>query len=463
MSRFIPPYPKPMRGFGRWLNLLTRPAKFVFSRRCSLRQLNERSYAMQLGEVGLPHKRIYIANQPDLVQRILVEEADDFPKDPMIAGMLGLLMGNSVFVANGEEWKCQRRMMDGAFELTRLRSVFGMMSEAVNALVARMAARRDGEEVQVDVDMTLVTADIIFRTIFSEPFDPRNAEPVYDAFLRFQETAYAHGMLRTFGIPSLFTGLRYRRARQAASEIRAVLDPVIKQRYDAFHAGEKGPDDILKSLIAARDPVSGRSFTYQELCEQVATIFLAGHETSASSLSWALYLLAMDQETQENARRECIAVLGDRAPGFSDMKKLAGVRNVFNEALRLYPPVAFLPRRAVRTCQMRDKTIAAGSTVNVSPWLMHRHQKLWAEPDSFDPDRFHRDDSAQSIRQAFIPFSRGPRVCLGAAFAMQEATLILASLLRRFRFEPATGFRPRPVGRLTVRSENGIRLRVTRI
>jgi cytochrome P450 len=463
MSRFVPPYPKPMRGFGRWLNLLTRPAKFVFSRRCSLRQLNERSYAMQLGEVGLPHKRIYIANQPELVQRILVEEADDFPKDPMIADMLGLLMGNSVFVANGEDWKCQRRMMDGAFELTRLRAVFAMMRDAVDELVARMAARPDGEEAQVDIDMTLVTADIIFRTIFSKPFDPKHVEPVYDAFLRFQETAYPHGMLRTFGIPSLFTGMRYRRARQAANEIRSVLDPVIKERYDAFHADKKGPEDILESLIAAKDNVTGRSFTYQELCEQVATIFLAGHETSASSLSWALYLLAMDRETQENARNECKAILSDRAPEFSDMKKFVSIRNVFNEALRLYPPVAFFPRRATKTCPMRDKTIAAGSTVNVSPWLMHRHRKLWNDPDSFDPSRFRREDNEQSIRQAFMPFSRGPRVCLGAAFAMQEATLILASLLRNFRFEPAPGFEPQPVGRLTVRSENGIRLRVTRL
>jgi cytochrome P450 len=170
----------------------------------------------------------------------------------------------------------------------------------------------------------------------------------------------------------------------------------------------------------------------------------------------------MDQEAQERLHRETADVLRDRAPQFSDMKKLAFTRNVFSEALRLYPPVAFLPRAAACPVHMRDKHIKAGSMISVSPWLMHRHRRYWNDPDRFDPDRFDRTDTVEAQRTAYLPFSKGARVCLGAAFALQEGTLILASLARRFKFDPAPGFVPKPIGRLTVRSENGIRLIVSK-
>ena len=144
------------------------------------------------------------------------------------------------------------------------------------------------------------------------------------------------------------------------------------------------------------------------------------------------------------------------------MKRLNLARNVFRETLRLYPPVAFLPRDATEAVTMRDKKIKAGAIISISPWIIQRHRKLWADPDLFDPDRWDREDSIESQRNAYLPFSLGPRVCLGAAFALQEATLILALLARDFRFDPVPGHEPKPVGRLTVRSENGIRLNVAR-
>jgi cytochrome P450 len=443
---------------GKWLKLLFRPQKFLRSRHCSLASLMDVSYSMHMGEVGLPHKRIYIANQPDLVQRILVDEAENFPKSGIIADMLDLLMGDSIFVSNGAVWKRQRRMMNPAFEAARIKIVFDLMMQAVDALVARIDALAGGE-VAIDVEMTHVTADIIFRTIFSKPLTAEEARLIYDAFIRFQETAFAHGMTRTVGFPSLFTYFRQRRAKVAAADIRGVLDPLVKARYDSFHKGEpQSHQDILQALIAIKDAETGTHFDLRELCEQVSMLFLAGHETSASALSWALYLLAMDQEVQERLHRETIAVLGSRPPQFSDMKKLSFTRNVFSEALRLYPPVAFLPRSAACPVHMRDKDIKAGSMITVSPWLIQRHRRYWREPDSFDPGRFDRDDTVEAQRTAYLPFSKGARVCLGAAFALQEGTLILANLARRFKFDPVPGFVPKPIGRLTVRSENGIRL-----
>lgn len=458
-----PPYPKPMANHGKWLNLLTRPAKFLRSRNCSLSQLTDASYNMHMGEVRLPMKRLYIANQPELVQRILVDEAPLFPKSDIIADMLELLMGDSIFVSNGEVWKRQRRMMNPAFEQARIKVVFDLMMDAVDALIARLDALPDRSECAIDVEMTHVTADIIFRTIFSHPIASAQAHLIYEAFIRFQETAFTHGMTRTMGFPSLFTYFRQRRAQKAAAEIRGVLDPIIKKRYDSFHSGEtQAHQDILQALISVKDTETGTHFDFRELCEQVAMLFLAGHETSASSLSWTLYLLSEYPDIQERAHTEAVSVAGTGRPKFSHMKRLNLIRNIFAETLRLYPPVAFLPRSpAVPVC-MRDKKIDAGAMISVSPWLLHRHRRHWKAPDDFDPDRFDRDDTVTAQRQAYLPFSKGPRVCLGAAFALQEAALILVALAGRYRFDPIPGFKPKPIGRLTVRSENGIRLIVTR-
>lgn len=463
MSHFTPDYPKPMPKRAWPLQMLLKPWKFVKSRNCSLSSLSDRAYGMHLGELWLPTHTVVIPNQPDLVRRVLIDEADDFPKSRMMADMLELLLGNSVFVANGEEWKRQRRMMTPAFEDMRVKVVFDLMMQSRDALLERMDSMADGKPVAIDIEMMHVTADIIFRTIFSKPLDAEEARVIYDAFIRFQEAAYAHGMTRHVGMPNWLSYFNFRKARRAAGEIRGVLDPIIQRRFDAWHAGDRTEyNDILQSLLAVTDPVTGTQFGVRELCEQVATMFLAGHETSASALSWALYLLAKDQGVQERVRAEAVNVVGDRPLAFGDLRKLTLTRNVFMETLRLFPPVAFLPRVAEKTCPMRDKTVKRGSTVSISPWLLGRHRRFWTEPDAFDPDRLDRPETTEAQRHCLLPFSKGPRVCLGAAFAQQEAAIILSSLVRRYRFDTAPGFVPKPAGRLTVRSTNGIRLVVTR-
>lgn len=463
MSHFIPPYPKPMPK-RRWpLQMLLRPLKFIRSRNCAISSLSDRAYSMHLGELRLPGRNMLIPNQPELVKRVLIDEADDFPKSEMMSSMLHLLLGDSIFVSNGDVWKRQRRMMNPAFEDMRVKVVFDLMMQAADALIARLDQQADGRAVAIDIEMTHVTADIIFRTIFSRPLEAHEARIIYDAFNRFQEAAFAYGMTRYIGLPDFLSFRTMRKARIAAAEIRAVLDPIIRQRHDAWHGGDRtGHNDILQSLISVTDPVTGTQFDLRELCEQVAMLFLAGHETSASALSWSLYLLAMDSAVQERMHRETVAVLGERSMTFADLRKLELTRNVFMESLRLFPPVAFLPRVASKTCPMRDKMVSSGSLISVSPWLLGRHRRYWQDPDAFDPDRFDRPETVEAQRNCFLPFSKGPRVCLGAAFAQQEAAIILATLVRRYRFDPVPGFAPKPAGRLTVRSINGIRLRVSR-
>jgi cytochrome P450 len=309
---------------------------------------------------------------------------------------------------------------------------------------------------------------------------------VFDAFARYQEMAPRLMMPSFFGLRWLRPFWLAGRSRVAAAGIRGLLVQMIRPRFDAARApgfADDGPDDILASLLRVRDEATGQGFGFgfEELVDQVAMLFLAGHETSASALSWALHLLAHRPDLQERLHAEAMTHLDPDSDDPGALRDLELARNVFRETLRLFPPVGFLARQCGAPRTMRDKHLAPGDTVVVSPWLIHRHRELWARPDEFDPDRYdgdpasgassdgagggcpipHDEPSArESLRRAYLPFGLGPRVCIGAAFAQQEAALVIGALAREFRFEPVAGDVPEPVGRLTIRAEDGIRLHV---
>jgi len=454
MSDFVPPKPE---AHPRKLSLLRRFGKV---RNSALAVVYDRSYSMQLGDVWTPLRTVYFVNQPELVDRILVKEWEHFPKSNLMNTMLELLLGQSIFITNGALWRRQRKMIDPAFEGARVHDVFPLMRDAALAMGERLSHYQDGQVVPVDVEMMHVAADIIFRTIYSRPFRRDEATTIFKAFTRFQELAYARGVWSMAGVPDWLSIGRLRAWRHARV-VRNLLSSALDERLDASDA-EKPRTDILSSLLKARDPETSKPFTRKELVDQIGILFLAGHETSASALAWALYLLANRPDIQERLHQEAVSVFGNGLPEFRHTKHLRLARDVFRETLRLYPPVAFIPRDATRTETMRDKVIKAGAILFMSPWLLHRHRKLWDRPDEFDPDRFADPATKESVRSAYLPFSAGPRVCLGASFAMQEAVLILACLARDFRFEPVAGHTPKPVSRLTLRSENGISLRMFR-
>ena len=454
---FCPAYPTPRQHKASGLLM------FFSARRSWLDALYERSYRMQMGEVHLPGLDLYMVNEPALVRQVLHNTDGNFPKSALLGEALQPLLGDSIFTTNGAQWQRQRAMMDPAFAQARLNVAFPVMREATDAMLARLAALPDGVEHDLEVEMTHVTADIIFRTIFSEPMAGPDAHRVFDAFSRFQ------AQVPRLMLPSLF-GKRWLRwpwdawrSRRAAREIRGLLEKLVRPRYEAHHAGCPATrQDILASFLDARDPDSGEPFSFEALVDQVAMLFLAGHETSASALTWATHLLAQAPDVQARVHTEVTAQLGTRAPELGDMKALPLTRNVFRETLRLFPPVGFMARQTSRGCPMRKKQVPAGATVVVAPWLIHRHRDLWPEPDAFNPDRYDGDASREALKQAYLPFGMGPRVCMGAAFALQEATLILAQLVRRYRLEAVPGHVPQPVGRLTIRSANGVRLRLFR-
>jgi Cytochrome P450 len=233
----------------------------------------------------------------------------------------------------------------------------------------------------------------------------------------------------------------------------------LRRRLAEVTAGVDSRDDILGALIEAKD-AQGRAFSERELLDQIAMLFLAGHETSAAASAWALYLLALDPKIQERVRQEVAEVVGNGSIEFHHLKRLRLTTDVFREAMRLYPPVTFVVRDTVQDETLGTRRIEKGSVVFISAWLSHRSAALWNTPDQFDPDRFETSEGKASAKTAYLPFSQGPRVCPGAAFAMQEGVLILAAMVRAYRLSIAPGHVPRPRAKLTLRSDNGIRLLV---
>lgn len=463
--KFCPHYPAPVERRPPWWRMF-------FSKQHSwLDGLYVRSYAMKMGELHLPGLDLYMVNEPSLVKRVLVSEADAFPKSDLLGLALRPLLGDSIFTTHGEQWRQQRALMEPAFEAARVRHVYGHMQAAAQAMVARLSDRAQVPvAIDMEAEMTHVAADIILRTILSQPLEAGDATKVFEAFSRYQELA------PKMVLPALF-GLRWWRpwrgrakSESAAVEIRALLVKLIRPRYDAARSGDGagGPVDLLSFLLAARDAQTGEGFSFEELVDQVAMLFLAGHETSASALSWALHLMAESPDIQERMHREAEDGLADASSDPSELRSLVLCRNVFKETLRLFPPVGFLARQAAGACTMRDKTLKPDATVVVSPWLIQRHRQLWARPDEFDPDRYESDISddhptaQESSRSGYLPFGMGPRVCIGAAFALQEAALILATMSKHFAVAPVPGQVPKPVGRLTIRSSNGVWLRLSR-
>ncbi|EOB6030727.1 cytochrome P450 [Campylobacter upsaliensis] len=442
-----PFFPKPYKN--KASTLLT----FLLKRRSWLDGLYERSYQMQTGYVKMPNFDLYVINDTKEVKRMMVDEVREFPKSELLHRLLSPLLGESIFTTNGEVWHKQRELLKPSFELTRISKVFNLMSEAVADLMRRFEKYPDNSYIEVDEMMTFVTADVIFRTIMSSKLDEVQGRQILEAFATFQEESVRTAMRRMFYFPKWLSYLLGDRKRAKAGElIRKALSDIIKPRYEA-NLEKSDYEDILSSLLLVVDAKTNQRFSFEEILDQVAMLFLAGHETTASSLTWTLYLLSLYPEEQERAYNEICEVLQDsKEIKIAHLRQFKFLTNVFKESLRLYPPVGFFAREAKKDTQVRDKLIKQGSGVVIAPWLIHRHELFWQNPHGFDPSRFEREYK----KEAYLPFGMGERICIGQGFAMQEAILILANILKTYRLELKEDFVPDVVGRLTIRSLNGM-------
>jgi cytochrome P450 len=418
-----------------------------------------RLYRAWMAEFRTPFFRSFMVNQPDLVQQVLKERPDDFPKSGRISEGLRPLLGESVFLTNGETWKRQRRIIDPAFEGGRLKDTFPAMWEASVAMVERLKTRLDAP-IEIEAETSHAAADVIFRTLFSIPIEHEVAGKVFTRFRDYQRSQPLLNLAAFIPLPRWMPRFFRKDTTRNAAEIRGLITQLTEQRMAEIRAGT-APDDLATKIMTTRDPQTGEIFETEEMVDQVAIFFLAGHETSASALAWTLYLMAIFPDWQDRVAAEAEEVLSARSD-FGLVSKLRTSRDVFREALRLYPPVPMMVRQATCPEHFRDRDVPKGSQIVLSPWHLHRHERLWDKPDEFDPDRWGTENGKTCQREAYIPFSAGSRVCTGAGFAMVEGPLILSMLLRSYRIEPVSGRTPRPVAHLTVRSRDGIWLTLTK-
>lgn len=440
------PVPRPDRvSLWRYLRLF---------RRDILSAQPARLYRAWMAEFRTPFFRSYLCNDPPLVDLILTGRPQDFPKSDRLREGLAPLLGRSVFVTNGAEWAAQRRIIDPAFANGRLHESFGALLAAAEAARDRLKAQA-GRVVEVEAFASHAAADAIFRTLFSIPIEHEVAAEVFAEFRAFQRAQPLLNLGALLPLPRWMPRFIPRRARRAARRIRALITRLTAQRMEAIRAG-RAPDDLATKIMTTPDPETGRCFTTAEMVDQVAIFFLAGHETSAAALGWALYLLARDPEAQARVASEAADFVP--AAGIAGMAALGFTRDVFRETLRLYPPVPMMVRETTRPETLRGRAVASGAQIVLSPWHLHRHERLWDDPDRFAPGRWRTAAGRHSARVAHIPFSAGPRVCPGAGFAMIEGPLFLAVLLRDLVIVAPDGPEPEPVAQLTVRARNGIRL-----
>ena len=414
-----------------------------------------RLYRAWMAEFRTPFFRSYLINQPDLVKRVLKERPDDFPKSTRVNEGLRPLLGNSVFVTNGDVWKRQRRIIDPAFEGGRLRETFAAMWDASEAAATRLDEKVD-QEVEIEEETSHAAADVIFRTLFSLPIEHHLARGVFEEFRVYQRSQPILNIAAFIPLPAWMPRPFRKDTKHSAARIRALITELTQKRADAIAAGT-APDDLATKIMTTADPETGERFSTEEMVDQVAIFFLAGHETSASTLAWALYLMALYPDWQDKLADEAQVL---ETCDFGVMSKLKLSRDVFRETLRLYPPVPMMVRENSCPETMRKRDVRKVSQLVISPWHLHRHTRLWDDPDGFDPGRWHTQNGKTCQREAFIPFSAGARVCPGAGFAMIEGPLILSRVLRDYRV--VVGPEPVPVAHLTVRSKSGIHLKITR-
>ncbi|MEM1065852.1 MAG: cytochrome P450 [Pseudomonadota bacterium] len=410
----------------------------------------ERLFGAKMAEFRTPFFRSFLVNEPALWRTVLTERPEDFPKSDRVGEGLRPLLGRSIFVTNGQEWARQRRIIDPAFAGGRLKESFApILAAAERAADGLSLGVQEIEEITARA-----AADVIFRALFSVPIEDKAARAVFEAFRAYQRTQPILNLGAALTLPAWVPRGHRRSAKAAAAEIRSLISSMCRARQAAIAAGT-APDDLATKIMTTVDPETGARFTADEMADQVAIFFLAGHETSASVLAWALYLLATHEDAQDRVAGEAARFMA--APSFASLSDLPFTRDVFREALRLYPPVPMMVRSATKVEHWRKRDVPVGSQIVISPWHLQRHTDQWADPDSFRPERWAEAATKESQRNAYMPFSAGPRICPGAGFALAEGVVMLAAILARFTLSPH-GPAPRPVAHLTLRSAEGIYL-----
>lgn len=440
-DRFRPPAPTPRHGSLGPIGLL----RALWNN--PLEAWSEAHFQKPIVTTGLGFGNVAVVSDPDAIRRVLVDNRANFRKDALQRRVMSAL-GNGLLTAEDEQWHVQRRMLAPVFTRKTLRSFAPAMAQAADELVERWR-RCDGHPVDVAADVTRLTLEVLERTIFSDGLG-RDTEEVRAAMRIYFDSIGRIDPFDVLGVPDFVPRLGRLGARGSLRLFRRAVDTIIATRRARLaEAVEPPPRDILTLLLEAKDPETGGILGEEGVKANIITLIVAGHETTANAVVWTLFLLS-----QSPAWRERVAAEIDRESdgAIEDLAdRLVETRAVLEEAMRLYPPLPAISRVAVETDDLSGVRIRRGSLVVIAPYVVHRHRLLWNEPDVFDPGRFLPGAREDIDPFSYLPFGRGPRGCIGVAFAMQEATLILQAIIRNLDLSLLADQAIRAIHRVTLR------------
>ena len=401
--------------------------------------------------------RWHMVQDPGALRRIFLENVANFPKAEVMIRMLRPAVGNSLFTSDGESWRWQRRTVAPVFAQRNVVALAPLMTVTAERAAQRLSA--SGREVEMVGQMLSATFDVICEVALSgrEHFD---ADAYADAIMRYFETAGKASLLDFLQMPDWMPRPGALLGRGAVRTMHAMVSRAIEARR---RAGSGGVDDLLDHMLKAQDPETGRRMTPTDLLHNMQFFIVAGHETTALALAWSLMLLAMHPDAQDRAREEARAALGVAAAGAGHLESMPYVRQVIEEAMRLYPPVGLLARNTREPDILAGREVLPKDVIFLPIYALHRHEMWWDRPNEFNPENFSPAAIDGRDRFLYLPFGAGPRVCVGANFAMMQAQIILATLIARFHFEPGTRRAPVPTMLMTVRPDNGVWLKCTGI
>jgi cytochrome P450 len=394
-----------------------------------------------------------VVSDPVAIKHVLVDNARNYRKGVLQTRVLRPGLGNGLLTSEGESWRLQRRALAPTFTPRVIESFQPAMTSVAACLLERWRELADGSRIDAAREMTHVTLEVLERTIFS---DGLASEPAIlaQAITRYLDTLGRVHPFDALDLPSFLPRFGRSGAKDALAIFNRAVETIIARRRELLARGEEAPRDLLTLLLEAHTEENGLG--PDEVKANIATFIAAGHETTANTLTWSLFLLAFAPEWRERLEREIEEVQGDADLASFPLDRLIVTKAVIEEALRLYPPAASITRQPIGEDEIAGHKIDTRTRVVISPWVLHRHQGLWKEPGHFDPARFLPQARQRVDRFAYLPFGAGPRICIGAGFALQEATILLAAITRHFRLELQPGHEVRPVQRVTLRPQGGL-------
>jgi cytochrome P450 len=402
-----------------------------------------------------------LVSDPAGVRRVLVENAANYPKSPLDVRFFKALFGGGLLGTDGEVWRRHRRVMAPAFDPRSVAAYGPAIAASAQEFLTRWDALPDGAAIDMAQEMKALTLQVIARTVFSTD-SAEIIDLIGGALSRGLDAAAEANILDLLPVVGEWR-MRARERRLAASSVG--LDEAVAALVRAREANlAEAPADLLTRLVGAKDEEGGGGgLTPKEIRDEIITIFMAGHETTAGTLAWTWYVLSQRPREAGRLRAELDAVLGGRPPTPEDMPNLPYARRVVEESMRLFPAAPGLStRRATEADEVCGHPVPKGASVTVMPWVIHRHRRLWDDPERFDPDRFSPEGAAGRPRFAYLPFGAGPRVCIGQVLALNESILILATLAQHYSPRLAPGAQVVPHANVTLQFKTGLKMTLER-